>query len=93
MTFDSGQSVSRVTLTYVIVCCDIAICLLFVLNAVWIHKWTLKEEHELDVETVSLTDFAVRIKNLPRRGEYDGSIDELRALLYNHIIKIIKNEE
>jgi hypothetical protein len=87
--FPGGNSISRKTLTYVIVACDMAICVLFVLNAVWIHQWTLKEERELDVETVSLTDFTVRIQNLPEKDDY-GSIDELRAMLYDHITKIIK---
>ena len=40
-----GVSISRVTLTYVIVACDMAICLLFVLNGVWINHWINKEEH------------------------------------------------
>lgn len=64
------------------------ICVLFVLNAVWIHQWTLKEERELDFDTVSLTDFTVRIQNLPTKDDY-GSINELRAMLFDHITKII----
>lgn len=87
--FPGGNTISRKTLTYVIVACDMIICVLFALNAVWIHQWTLKDEQELDVETVSLTDFSVRIQNLPGKECY-GSIDELRAMLYDHIIKTIK---
>lgn len=68
-----------------------AICVLFVLNAVWIMVYSKEEENELDFEGVQLTDFSVKIKNLPR-GENYGSLAELRAILWNHILRVVKEE-
>jgi len=48
-----------------------AICILFVLNAVWISKFIEKEEREEDQRFVNLLDFAVEIKNIPKAENWN----------------------
>lgn len=71
--FGRQYSISRTTLTYVIVGCNMGICLMFVLNWVWIIKWIEKEEKSNDRDNVQITDFAVCIKNLPTQQQYGTS--------------------
>ena len=69
-----------------------AICLLFVLNAVWMHHFIKKEERDEDRRLVQLSDFAVRIKNLPPAESFNNNIEQLRAMLHFHITEIVKKE-
>ena len=45
----------------------------------------------VDKRAVQITDFSVRIKNLPPISEY-GSIPKLRIILDNHIRQVLKTE-
>jgi hypothetical protein len=47
-----------------------------------------KEEHLTKKTSVLITDFAVRIGNLPSKQEF-GTHTALEAKLINHIIKIV----
>ena len=47
-----------------------------------------KEEHLTKKTSVLITDFAVRIGNLPSKQEF-GTHTALEAKLMNHIIKIV----
>lgn len=67
------------------------ICLLFVLNTIWLHRYTKYEEMIVDKRAVQITDFAVEIKNLPPVEDF-GSLPKLRIMLDNHIRKVIKEE-
>ena len=60
-----NAKITRTTLTYLVVACDMAIVLLFVINAGWLNVYIARAELELDIEGVQLTDFSVRIRNLP----------------------------
>jgi uncharacterized tellurite resistance protein B-like protein len=83
--------ITRNTLTYVIVAFDLAICFLFIINTGWIQYYIEKEEAKIDYENVDLTDFTVRIRNLPPQSEF-GSLAALRVHLTKHIIDIVKAE-
>lgn len=67
------------------------ICLLFVLNTICMYRYTKFEEKFVDKRAVQITDFSVRIKNLPPIEEY-GSIPKLRIILDNHIRQVLKTE-
>lgn len=86
-----GQKINRTKLTFTVVACDMAICVCFVLNGVCIYLFTKKEEKEEDSHSVQVTDFSVRIKNLPSSGDYT-SIIELRVLLEQHLKSIVRLE-
>lgn len=83
--------ISRTTLTYLVVGCDMAIVLLFVINAGCLNASINKAEQELDMEGVQLTDFSVRIRNLPTQSDF-GSLSALRVELTKHIVDIVRSE-
>lgn len=86
-----GTSVSRQTFTYVVVAMDLLICLLFVINSVWIFKFTQLAAKEYDRTNVQLTDFAVRVKSLPGNQNWE-TIPELKIKLTEYIQTVVKNQ-
>lgn len=87
-----GKSISRTRLTYTVVACDMAICILFVLNAVWILQFIKKEERDEDKRIVNLSDFAVQIKNIPSADNWNQNHELLRVMLFWHITEVVKKE-
>lgn len=71
---------------------DIMICAFFIAFVEYALYLIDKEEKELKDSTVLITDFAVRIGNLPSK-EVFGTHTALEAKLVNHIAKIVDQEE
>jgi len=66
----SGASVDRITLTYIVVSCDIAICLSYFIFLSVIENFTNIEEQEINNEKLNICDFSVTVKELPDESEY-----------------------
>ena len=63
--------IERTTLANIVIGCDAAICVLWAINILWLARAIKREQHIVDIEFVQITDFAVRIKNLPDKAQYD----------------------
>lgn len=84
------SKISRKSLTYIIVICDMLICILFVLNALWIYEYTKREAKEQDKNATQITDFSVRIKGFNLDDE-TKSPAYLRVLLDEHIKRVLQD--
>jgi len=83
---------SRDLLAAVVVCADMLICLFFIFFVDQALYLIEKEKRLNDKVSVQLTDFSVKIGNLPSK-EVFGTHAALEAKLINHIINIIDHEE
>ena len=81
----------RTTLANIVIACDAAICLIWAINIAWLARAIRREQHIVDLQFVQITDFAVRIKNLPEKDKYD-SLDQLKAQLELHIKDVVSKE-
>lgn len=87
----SGLSVDRPTLTYLVVSIDIAICISYFIYLSIIHRFTKVEEHEVNNDKLSLSDFCVAIGNLPDVKEYQN-LDNLRVMLAKHFKNLLPGQ-
>lgn len=83
--------VTRDQLAIVVAVFDVFVCLFFIFFAEWALYLIAKEERVQKKTSVLITDFAVRIGNLPDR-EVFGTHTALEAKLVNHINKIVTHE-
>jgi len=58
-----------------VIACDALICILFVINIAWLNRSISLEQYYVDKEFVQMTDFSVRVKNLPSKNS--GAFDDL----------------
>ena len=73
--------IERQRLANIVIVCDAIICIIWVLNTMWVVRSTNVEKVIVDSEFVQMADFAVRIKNLPDESAYDKSPEQLTAQL------------
>ena len=57
------------------IACDVLICILFAINIAWLNRSISLEQYYVDKEFVQMTDFSVRVKNLPSKNS--GAFDDL----------------
>lgn len=86
--------VDREKITWAIVIFDVLICFVFAANA-YIMEWQIdKQAKDYDRHGVQLTDFAVRIKNLPETEDLDLLAAELEHYIHEQLKKAsIKTKE
>lgn len=83
--------VDRETITWVIVICDVLICLVFAANA-YIMEWQIaKQAQDYDRQGVQLTDFAIRIRHLPETDDIDLLAAELEHYIREQLQNIAQN--
>jgi len=84
-------TISRNTLLNIVVVCEGLICLAFAINICCLSRSFESEQHQADTKFVHMTDFAVRIKNLPPESAYDN-LEHLKAKLLIHLSEVVKRE-
>ena len=63
--------IERHRLANIVIVCDAIICIIWVINTMWVGRSINVEKFIVDSEFVQMTDFAVRIKNLPGQDTYE----------------------
>ena len=81
-------TVSRSELTGIVVLCDLAIVIGFIITTGVLDHYIYKEAEELDNNFVQITDFSLRVKNLPEIQDYK-SLEQLRAMLQTHLEMVV----
>lgn len=71
---------SRSDLTIIVITFDLLVCVTFVVLSALMMSWIDDEATINDVEYVQITDFSVRIKNLPPVSVYKN-LEQLKAML------------
>lgn len=61
---------SRSDLTIIVIAFDILVCVTFVILSGFMMGWIEEEAEVNDIDYIQITDFAMRIKNLPPLSEY-----------------------
>lgn len=84
-------SVSRNDLTIIVIAFDILVCVTFVILSALMMYWIEEEAIVNDIDYTQITDFAIRIKNLPPLSEYKD-LEQLRAMLTIYLTKGLKKE-
>lgn len=75
----------RQDLTAMVFALDLAVIFFFVIY-IYSQKFCIRREAKsFDLGNTTITDFAVRIKNLPSPKEYQNSVPQLKALLALHL--------
>lgn len=82
----------REKLTALVVALDMIIMIVFVSYIYGVKACIKKEGKDFDIETVTLTDFALRFKHLPPKSEYETPA-QLKAMLTLHLNKLIADQE
>mmetsp|Transcript_20514 Transcript_20514/g.25234 ORF Transcript_20514/g.25234 Transcript_20514/m.25234 type:complete len:103 (+) Transcript_20514:1217-1525(+) len=72
--------------------CDALICLWFLCHTVLLSLWIRRESFDGHQDLVHMTDFAVRVKNLPAVESY-SELEELAAALTVHIRDVVDAEK
>ena len=65
--------IERQRLANIVIICDAIICIIWILNSIWLSRSIRMEKVIVDSEFVQMADFAVRIKNLPDESAYGKS--------------------
>lgn len=73
--------IERQRLANIVIICDALICIIWVLNTMWVARSINVEKVVVDSEYVQMPDFAVRIKNIPDQSLYNGNPEQLAAQL------------
>lgn len=73
--------IERQRLANIVIICDAIICIIWILNSIWLSRSIRMEKVIVDSEFVQMADFAVRIKNLPDESAYGKSPEQLTAQL------------
>ena len=81
----------RDRLANIVMVCDLVIMLVFAINLIILQRYIPMERHLIDQGTVMMTDFTVRVKNLPPLSEYE-TLDQLKAQLTMHINKVVAKQ-
>ena len=63
--------INRTRLANICIACDALICIIFAVNILWVARAITVEQYVVDKKYVQMTDFAVRVKNLPQKPAYD----------------------
>lgn len=80
-------------MTNLIVAIDLVIILAFCLYQVLTKRAIKREAKKFDRATLTITDFAIEIKNLPDRDFYKNDPEVLRALLHDHVRNVTSKQE
>eukprot|EP00347_Sterkiella_histriomuscorum_P022647 403337690 len=84
-------SISRENLGFIVVILDVAIVLSLIISLYILEKYETIEDKEINESLLKAEHFAVVIKKLPPREEFN-SIKELKAQLWNHLEQVVKQE-
>jgi len=75
---DYDLKMNRTRLANIVISCDAIICIIFIINIMWMNRAINTEQFDVDKKFVHMTDFAVRVKNLPHKPSFDN-LDQLKA--------------
>ena len=84
-------AMKRTRLANIVIACDALIILLLAFNTCWLGFKINSEQHDAEKKFVHMTDFAVRVKNLPGKDAFDN-LDQLRAQLVLHLSQVVSKE-
>ena len=70
--------ISRGELATIVIICDILICLIWTINTMILFRGISDEQRDVQKKQVLISNFAVRIKNLPAKAVY-GNLNQLKA--------------
>ena len=88
----SGKPLSKQVLGQAVVAIDVIVIICFIIFIQIMESAQEKITHKFKDQTIEMTDFTVRVKNLPEDIKYGGNIDHLRAYLIHHFERIIKDQ-
>jgi hypothetical protein len=86
--YSGGYSIDKDDLGLIIVCIDL---ISVFATIIFIYYLDLKQTEYIELfkmQTMQMSDFAIRVKNLPRDNEF-ATIHDLRAQLWNHFQDIL----
>ena len=89
--YTNGFSISRATLGIIVVSLDVAVVLTLIFSFTVLGHYENIEDKEINNNMLLTEYFAVVINDLPDHRDY-GSVKELKALLWNHIERVISEE-
>ena len=84
--------ISRQSLAIAVCILDLIICLWVSVNISLFDIFIKREDTYVDNKYLQMTDFTVRIKNLPPMREYHN-LSQLRAQLSTHLSKVVQDEK
>ena len=71
---------------------DLVICLWVIINISLFDIFIKREDTFVDDSYLQMTDFTVRIKNMPPQREYH-TLHQLKAQLATHLTKVVQGEK
>lgn len=83
-----NYSLSRYKLSSIVIILDLIVCTVFIIYIVSVTKSIKSEAADYDNELLQITDFAVRVKNLPDHKNYN-TLDQLRSILTSHFTRVL----
>lgn len=78
----------RKSLIALVLALDMLIVVVFIVYTYTQKYFINVEARDFDDETVSITDFAIRVNHLPKPSEYNNSL-QLKAMLTLHLRKLV----
>jgi len=76
----------------VVVFIDIIMIVLFLIFIEGLENSQRAYVSKFKDQTVEMTDFAIRVKNLPSNTDYEKNIEVLRAYLITHFETLVKDQ-
>ena len=86
-----GNTITRQSLAITVCVLDLVICLWVVLNISLFDIFIKREDRFVDDKYLQMTDFTVRIKNMPPQRQYHN-LHQLRAQLTTHLSRVVQSE-
>jgi hypothetical protein len=87
----SGEEVSKYAVGGAVVTVDIIVVILFLIYIEILEFSQKSYVDEFKDQTIEMTDFTIRVKNLPEDIDYGGDTEDLKAYLMEHFGKIIRD--
>ena len=88
----SGEKISKTDMALGIVLIDMFVVVLFCCF-IWAMENSLsKYAVQFEEESIEMNDFALRMKGMPKDGQFDGKDDILRAFVMHHFSEVIRDQ-
>jgi hypothetical protein len=87
----SGEEASKYAVGWAVVIVDIIMVIIFLIYIEILEFSQKTYVAEFKDQTIEMTDFTIRVENLPEATEYGENTDNLKAYLMEHFGKIIKD--
>lgn len=78
----------RYKITVLVIALDLTVCFAFIIYTNFVKYSIKREARDYEADMLLISDFAIKVKNLPEPSEYK-SLEQLKMMLTLHFNRVI----